>query len=181
MPESLTGVVGGVTDQSVGSGGWLYALGIDVVKLALDKTQGQAYLHRRETHECEGQRRVLQNARNGFMQEKIFRSSLVMARPMDYAHPKERVVDGKSTGFKLLPEDINFFDDEIVRLAKSGGIFGLQWMNVVCECANAEINQAFGVHEQDPPLQGGTAVESDSTHCRIASTVMICMHGIAWH
>jgi len=39
---------------------------------------------------------------------------------------RERVVDGKSTGFKLLPEDINFFDDEIVRLAKSGGIFGLQ-------------------------------------------------------
>jgi microsomal dipeptidase-like Zn-dependent dipeptidase len=38
----------------------------------------------------------------------------------------EQVVDLKDTGYKLLQEDINFYDDELLIMAKSNGIIGLQ-------------------------------------------------------
>ena len=38
----------------------------------------------------------------------------------------ERVIDIKETGSTFMDADINFYDDEIVAVAKSGGIMGLQ-------------------------------------------------------
>jgi microsomal dipeptidase-like Zn-dependent dipeptidase len=38
----------------------------------------------------------------------------------------EPIQDNKETAFKLLAEDINFYDEELVAIAKSGGIFGIQ-------------------------------------------------------
>src|SRR6202008_3249780 len=35
-------------------------------------------------------------------------------------------VDGKDTAYKLLAEDINFYDNEILMVAKTNGIFGFQ-------------------------------------------------------
>jgi microsomal dipeptidase-like Zn-dependent dipeptidase len=123
--KSLTGVVGGVTDQSVGLGDGFTQLGIDVLKLALDRTQGKRIYIDVKHMSAKGREEYYKMLDTDFAGDDI---------PIIVSHgaanglrsSKERVVDGKSTGFKLLPEDINFYDDEIVRLAKSGGIFGLQ-------------------------------------------------------
>jgi microsomal dipeptidase-like Zn-dependent dipeptidase len=39
---------------------------------------------------------------------------------------KEKIIDNQQTYGKFQEEDINFFDDEIVKVAASGGIFGIQ-------------------------------------------------------
>lgn len=39
---------------------------------------------------------------------------------------EKNIVDIKETGFNLFEQEINFYDDEIVAVAQSGGIFGLQ-------------------------------------------------------
>lgn len=123
--KSLTGVVGGVTDQTVGLGDGFTPLGREVLKEVLSKTNGKRIYVDIKHMSAKGRSEYFRILETEYAGEDI---------PIIVSHgaanglrsATERVVDGKNTGFKLLPEDINFYDDEILRVAKSGGIFGLQ-------------------------------------------------------
>jgi hypothetical protein len=43
-----------------------------------------------------------------------------------YRSMREKIIDLPETGNKLLHEDINFYDEEIIAMARSGGIMGFQ-------------------------------------------------------
>jgi microsomal dipeptidase-like Zn-dependent dipeptidase len=123
--KSLTGVVGGVTNQRDGLDEGFTPLGLEVLRATLSRSNGKRIYIDIKHMSMKGRQEYYKILETEYAGEDI---------PIIVSHgaanglrsAQERVVDGKNTGFKLLPEDINFYDEEIVRLAKSGGIFGLQ-------------------------------------------------------
>jgi microsomal dipeptidase-like Zn-dependent dipeptidase len=115
--KSLSGIVGSATDQSENINTGFTELGWKVVDKLLDQNNRilidikhmsalsrQQYLNRYKDVPVI----ISHGAANGL-------------RNMN-----EKVVDLKDTGYKLQQEDINFYDDELIIMAKSYGIIGLQ-------------------------------------------------------
>jgi hypothetical protein len=123
--RSLTGIVGNTCNQQEGMNTGFTALGEQVVHRALDTATGKRIYIDIKHMSAAARTRYFELLATDYATEKI---------PVIVSHgaanglrsAAEPVADGKDTAYKLLAEDINLYDNEIVMVAKSGGIFGFQ-------------------------------------------------------
>jgi len=124
--ESLTGIVKKKADQSEGLNTGFTALGRQVVERLLETTHDQRILI--------DIKHMSPLSRNEYYQMLASGNAPFNNVPIVISHgacnglksSSDRVMGRPETAKKLNAVDINFFDDEIIKLAKSGGIFGLQ-------------------------------------------------------
>lgn len=123
--KSLSGLVGNTTDQSLGLGEPFTALGRKVVKELLSNSNGKRMLIDIKHMSAVARKEYMALLNEEYAQENIpiivSHGAANGLRSMD-----EPVTDIKETAHKLLAEDINFYDNEIVAIARSQGIFALQ-------------------------------------------------------
>lgn len=124
--RSLNGIAAKFCDQSEGLNEGFSSVGWKVVHALLDDTNGRRILI--------DLKHLSVKARNeyyNFLKEE--HSDEVI--PLIVSHGAvnglrsfmEKVEDDKYNFGKFQPDDINFFDDEIIRVATSGGLFGIQF------------------------------------------------------
>lgn len=123
---SLTGVIDWMTEQELDMNGELHPLGREVIKLMLDESFGQS--------------RVLIDMKH---MSAIARRQYREILAVDYAGEEiplivshgamnglvdsvSRVCSPIAGASDLYNGDINFFDDEVIAIAKSKGVFGIQ-------------------------------------------------------
>jgi len=123
--KSLTGIVGSKTDQSKGLNTGMTELGKKVIRETLSVKNGKrifidikhmSALSRKEYFDM-----LATEFTNDAIPVIISHGAANGLRSMD-----EPVVDGIDTANKLLAEDINFYDNEILMVAQTKGILGLQ-------------------------------------------------------
>ncbi|MEI2748216.1 MAG: membrane dipeptidase [Ferruginibacter sp.] len=123
--KSLTGLVGNTTDQSLGLGDPFTPLGKKVLKELLSNNNGKRILVDIKHMSAVARKEYMAILNDEYAQENIpiivSHGAANGLRSMD-----EPVTDIKETAHKLLAEDINFYDNEIVAIARSQGIFALQ-------------------------------------------------------
>lgn len=123
--KSLTGLVGNKTDQSLGLNMPFTALGHEVVKKALDNTDGKRILIDIKHMSALARQEYYKLLADSYPTENI---------PIIVSHGacngmrslNNKTVEIPETGHKMLSEEINFYDDEIIKIARTNGIFGLQ-------------------------------------------------------
>jgi microsomal dipeptidase-like Zn-dependent dipeptidase len=126
--KSLTGIVGGATDQSDGLNTGFTNLGKKVLKelLRKDLTNRRIYVDIKHMS-AQGRKEYFQILDTEYQGQDI---PIVVShgaangyQSMDNltVHPQ-----ATQTANQLLHDDINFYDDELIRVAKSNGIFGFQ-------------------------------------------------------
>lgn len=113
--KSLTGTVEKATDQSFGLNSGFTNLGRDVARKLLDNTNGKRIYIDIKHMSRQSRLEYFQMLDDEFIAEDI---------PVIISHGA--VVGNDSDRHLFLNDDINFFDDEILRVAKTGGVFGLQ-------------------------------------------------------
>ncbi len=124
--KSLSGIVSKFCDQTEGLGTGFNELGWKLLRGLMDNTNG-----RRVTIDLKHLSLQARNEYFHFLEEE-YPDEII---PLFVSHgavnglrsQKEPVEDDLWNFGKFLPGDINFYDDEIVRVAKSGGIFGIQF------------------------------------------------------
>ncbi|HEY9049276.1 MAG TPA: membrane dipeptidase [Ohtaekwangia sp.] len=123
--RSLTGIVGKATDQSEGMNTGFTPLGRRVLDEVLSETNGRRIYIDIKHMSALGRKEYFDILQTSYPGQEIpvivSHGAANGLRSMD-----EHVVDGEATAYKLLQEDINFYDNEILAVARSGGIFGLQ-------------------------------------------------------
>lgn len=113
--KSLTGIVEKATDQGFGLNSGFTNLGRDVARKLLDNTNGKRIYIDIKHMSRQSRLEYFQMLDDEFIAEDI---------PVIISHGA--VVGNDSDRHLFLNDDINFFDDEILRVAKTGGVFGLQ-------------------------------------------------------
>jgi microsomal dipeptidase-like Zn-dependent dipeptidase len=123
--RSLTGIVGKATDQSHGLGTGFTPLGRKVLEALLSKQNGSRVFIDIKHLSAQGRKEYLKILEDNYANENIpvivSHGAANGLRSMD-----NKVMDSTPTAHKLLQEDINFYDEEILAVARSKGIFGLQ-------------------------------------------------------
>lgn len=123
--KSLTGIVGNKTDQSVGLNEEIKPLGKKVIRELLSTSNGRRVLIDIKHMSARARKDYFAILAEEFPNENIpvivSHGAANGLRSMD-----EKIVDGKDTAYKLLQEDINFYDNEILAVVKSNGLFCLQ-------------------------------------------------------
>ena len=123
--RSLTQLVGNMTDQSFGINTGFTPLGHKVLKTLLSQDNGPRIYIDIKHMSAQSRTEYYQVLRDEYPVDKI---------PVIVSHgacnglrsAAEPVLDNIETGRKMLQEDINFYDDEIITIAASKGIFGIQ-------------------------------------------------------
>ena len=113
--KSLTGVVSKASDQSYGMNQGLTPLGKDVIDSLLDNTGGKRILIDIK-HMSRKSRLEYFN-----LLETIYKTEDI---PVVVSHGA--VMGNELDKHLFLQEDINFYDDEVVKVAATNGLFGLQ-------------------------------------------------------
>ncbi len=113
--RSLTGIVAKATDQSFGLNSGITKLGKDVIHALLDNKDGKRIYIDIKHMSRQSRMEYFQMLDEDFITEEI---------PVIISHGA--VIGNDNNRHLFLNEDINFFDDEIVRVGKSNGLFGLQ-------------------------------------------------------
>ncbi len=124
--QSLSGIVRKVCDQSEGIDQGFTELGWKVLRKLLDNTGGHRVLIDLKHMSVQARHEYYHFLKEEHSGEII---------PLIVSHgavnglrsKEEKVEDDKFNYGKFQPADINFFDDEILRIADSGGLFGLQF------------------------------------------------------
>ncbi len=123
--KSLTDLVGKATDQSQGLDDGFSAVGLKVLKETLSTKNGKRIYIDIKHMSAQGRMEYYQILQNeyagGNIPVVVSHGAANGLRSMD-----EPVVDLPDTGTRLLSDDINFYDNEIEWVARSGGIFGIQ-------------------------------------------------------
>jgi microsomal dipeptidase-like Zn-dependent dipeptidase len=123
--RSLTDLVGSATDQSEGLNTGFTPFGKEIVGELLSNTNGKRILIDIKHLSALGRKEYFHMLSTEYAAENIpvivSHGAANGLRSMD-----EPVADGKDTAYKLLAADINFYDNEILQMARSGGIFCLQ-------------------------------------------------------
>ncbi|WP_423129832.1 membrane dipeptidase [Gaoshiqia sp. Z1-71] len=124
--QSLHGMVRKLCDQSEGLNEGFHELGWKVVRKLLDNTDGKRVLI--------DLKHMSVKARNEYYRflEEEFPDEII---PLLVSHGavngmrsyRERVEDDLFNYGKFQGTDINFFDDELLQVARSGGLFGIQF------------------------------------------------------
>lgn len=123
--RSLTGLVGKATDQSNGMNTGFTELGKKVAHELLSTSNGGRIYIDIKHMSAKGRKEYIEMLSGEYQGQNI---------PIIISHGaanglrsmEEPVVDGVATGHKLLGEDINFYDNELIAVAKTQGIIGLQ-------------------------------------------------------
>ena len=124
--ESLTGIILKYADQSEGMGDGFTPLGRTVLRRLLDNTDGKR-IHVDIKH-------MSPRSRQEYYALLDSGDPLLRRIPVIVSHGacngrksrQEPNLQFPETGEKLNPVEINFYDDEIIRIARSKGIIGLQ-------------------------------------------------------
>ena len=123
--HSLNGLVGNKTDQKFGLNAPITDLGRKVIKKLLSTANGKR-MHIDIKHMSPAAREEYYDIlANEYKEERI---------PIIISHGaanglrsrKDPVIDNQLTGPRLYSEDINFYDEELLLLARTNGIIGLQ-------------------------------------------------------
>jgi microsomal dipeptidase-like Zn-dependent dipeptidase len=123
--ESLTGIVGNLCDQSDGLNDGFTPLGLKVLRRLLDNSGGRRVLIDLKHMSVKSRNEYYHLLENEYAGEAI---------PLIVSHgavnglksADEQVEEGFTHSGKFQVKDINFFNDEIVRIGRSGGLFGIQ-------------------------------------------------------
>jgi microsomal dipeptidase-like Zn-dependent dipeptidase len=123
--ESLTKLVAKLVDQSEGINTGFTPLGIKVVKELLNNKNGKKILidlkHMSVASRADFYKLI--DSTSAYKNLPIVVSHGAANGQQSFGDKKQ---SGSKVASKLNPVDINFFNEEIIRLAKSKGIFGLQ-------------------------------------------------------
>lgn len=123
--KSLDGAVGSVADQSDGMQSPITPLGLKVIKELLNKQTGRRIYIDIKHMNPQCRRQYFTLLANDYKGENIpVLASHAAANGLQSMDNK--TVKLLDTGSKMFPGDINFYDDEIISIAKSGGVFCLQ-------------------------------------------------------
>jgi hypothetical protein len=123
--QSLSGVVRKIIDQTEGMNTGFNDLGWKVLRKLLDNTNGKRVLPDLKHMSVKARSeyyRFLEVEHPGEVIPLIVSHGAVNG----FRSPLEKVEDDLFNYGKFQPTDINFFDTEIVRIAQSGGLFGIQ-------------------------------------------------------
>ncbi len=123
--KSLTSLSKISADQSEGLDTGFTILGKKVLKKLLDKTNGKRILIDIKHMSVQSRNEYYEMLKKDYVNENI---PLIVSHGAvnGFRSSRERVIDNQNTYGKFQEEDINFFDDEIIKVAVSGGIFGIQ-------------------------------------------------------
>lgn len=124
--RSLNGIVSKIIDQTEGMNEGFSDLGWKVLRKLLDNTDGKRVLIDLKHLSVQARKEYYAFVDEEFPNETI---------PLIISHGAvnglrsfdERVEDDLFNYGKYQSDDINFFDEELVRVAKSGGLFGVQF------------------------------------------------------
>lgn len=124
--QSLSGLVGNVCDQREGMNEGISDLGWKVIRKLLDNTTGRRVLIDLKHMSVKSRNEYYDFLKSEYPNEII---------PLLVSHGaltglkshRELVPDGFQNSGKFQTNDINFYDDEIIRIAESGGLFGVQF------------------------------------------------------
>ncbi len=124
--QSLHGLVRKICDQSEGMNTGFTELGWKLLHALLDNSNGQRILI-----DLKHMSVISRNEYYQFLEEKHPDEII----PLIVSHGavnglrsnNEMVEDDMFNYGKFQPDDINFFDDEILRISRSGGLFGIQF------------------------------------------------------
>lgn len=121
--KSLSGLVADATDQSQGINTGFTDLGKQVLSILLDNTDNKRILI-----DIKHMSALARSEYIDYLKANNLKVPLIMshAAANGLRSRTEPVVDILETGYKLLQEDINFYDEEILYLVQSDGIIGLQ-------------------------------------------------------
>lgn len=123
--ESLTGIVGNLCDQSDGLNDGFTPLGLKVLRRLLDNSGGRRVLIDLKHMSVKSRNEYYHLLENEYAGEAI---------PLIVSHgavnglksAAEPVEEEFPHSGKFQVKDINFYNDEIVRIGRSGGLFGIQ-------------------------------------------------------
>lgn len=124
--QSLHGVVRKMIDQTENMNEGFNELGWNVLRKLLDNTNGRRVLIdlKHMSVKARGEYyRFLETEHAGEIIPLLVSHGAVNG----FRSANEKVEDDLYNFGKFQPDDINFYDDEIVRIAKSGGLFGIQF------------------------------------------------------
>jgi microsomal dipeptidase-like Zn-dependent dipeptidase len=123
--KSLTSLSKISANQSEGLDTGFTDLGKKVLKKLLDNSNGKRILIDVKHMSVKARNEYYEILKNEYANENI---PLIVSHGAvnGWRSAQEKVIDNQHTWGKFQEEDINFFDDEIVRVAQSGGIFGIQ-------------------------------------------------------
>ena len=138
--RSLHGIAEWASNQEEGLGTGFTPFGIEVLHKLLDNTEGKRVLIDIKHLSVNSRKEYYEILKNEYSSENI---------PIIVSHgavnglrsADEKVADNQHTAGKLQLDDINIFDDEIVRIAKSGGLLGIQ-LDERRVCSHAELKKA---------------------------------------
>lgn len=123
--HSLTGLVGSLCDQSAGMNEGFSDLGWKVLRKLLDNTDGKRVLTDLKHLSVKARKEYYRFLEVEYPNETI--PLLVSHGAVTGLRSRDELVeDNYLNPGKFLTDDINFYDDEIIRIAKSGGLFGIQ-------------------------------------------------------
>ncbi|NND15090.1 MAG: peptidase M19, partial [Eudoraea sp.] len=122
---SLSGLILKYTDQSEGINTGFTPLGLDVLKRMLDNSDGKRIIPdvKHMSPQAREEYYALLDSESGYTDVPIIISHGACNGLRAHTN---RVVVHQETGAKLNPIDINFFDEELIRIVRRGGILGLQ-------------------------------------------------------
>ena len=123
--QSLHGIAEWSGNQKDGMDTGFTPFGITVLHKLLDKSPGKRILIDLKHMSVKSRKEYYEILLNEYENENI---------PLIVSHgavnglrsPESEVVDNQHTAGKFQVDDINFFDEEIVRISRSGGLFGIQ-------------------------------------------------------
>ncbi|MFW5830828.1 MAG: hypothetical protein ACOCVA_01165, partial [Prolixibacteraceae bacterium] len=124
--QSLHGIVRRFCDQTDGMNTGFNDLGWKLLKKMLDNTGGKRILIDLK-HMSVTARREYYNYLEENHPDEIIPLVVSHGAVNGLRSDKEKVEDDLLNYGKFQPDDINFYDDEILRIAKSGGLFGIQF------------------------------------------------------
>lgn len=113
--KSLTGIVKKATDQSFGMNEGFTPLGIEVVEKLLDNTNNKRILIDIKHMSRKSRLEYFNLLETKYKNENI---------PVIISHGA--VIGNEKDKHFFLQEDINFYDDEILKVAETNGLFGIQ-------------------------------------------------------
>lgn len=124
--QSLNGIVSKVIDQSEGMNTGFSELGWKVLEKLLDNTDGKRILIDLKHLSVQARKEYYK-----FLEDKYPNETI----PLIVSHGavnglksfEERIEEDLFNYGKFQSNDINFFDHELIRIAKSGGVFGIQF------------------------------------------------------
>jgi microsomal dipeptidase-like Zn-dependent dipeptidase len=126
--RSLFDIIGKKTDQRLNMNEPFFEFGRNILRELLDDTNGKRILVDIKHMSARSRKEYIDMVQSpgGEFYGKNIPIIISHGAANGFRSMNEKVIDIKETGSTFMDEDINFYDEEIVALAKSGGIMGLQ-------------------------------------------------------